>query len=123
MSATCRSCGADIIWAETVNGKAIPLDAKPERRQVFVLSEDNLILAGREDVVNANETTVRTVPTYTPHHATCPQGEAWRKAKRSSPENRIKAALNELGVPGEGYPAPVANAVEILSGKRPAPSA
>jgi hypothetical protein len=26
----------------------------------------------------------------------------------------VEAALNELGVPGEGYPAPVANAVDIL---------
>lgn len=26
----------------------------------------------------------------------------------------IRAALNELGVPGPGYPAPVANAVDIL---------
>jgi hypothetical protein len=26
----------------------------------------------------------------------------------------IKKVLNELGVPGEGYPAPVANAVYIL---------
>ena len=26
----------------------------------------------------------------------------------------IKRALSELGVPGEGYPASVANAVEIL---------
>jgi hypothetical protein len=26
----------------------------------------------------------------------------------------LEAALQELGVPGEGYPAPVANAVEIL---------
>lgn len=30
-------------------------------------------------------------------------------------EAAIRAALNELGVPGEGYPAPVANAHEILS--------
>lgn len=27
----------------------------------------------------------------------------------------VQAALNELGVPGEGYPAPVANAVEFLN--------
>ena len=26
----------------------------------------------------------------------------------------IKSALNELGVPGKNYPAPVANAVEVL---------
>lgn len=27
----------------------------------------------------------------------------------------IRASLDELGVPGEGYPAPVSNAVEYLS--------
>jgi len=27
----------------------------------------------------------------------------------------IRRVLNELGIPGEGYPAPVANAVEILT--------
>ena len=29
-------------------------------------------------------------------------------------ESAVKAALDELGVPGPDYPAPVANAVEIL---------
>jgi hypothetical protein len=32
-------------------------------------------------------------------------------------EWRIERALKELGIPGEGYPAPVANAVEILNEK------
>lgn len=26
----CRSCGAPIIWARTLRGKAIPLDAEPD---------------------------------------------------------------------------------------------
>lgn len=29
-------------------------------------------------------------------------------------ETAIEKALEELGVPGEGYPAPVTNAVEVL---------
>ena len=32
----------------------------------------------------------------------------------------IRKALDELGVPGEGYPAPIANAVEILRAALPA---
>lgn len=36
-------------------------------------------------------------------------------AKYDKLHKAIHAALNELGVPGDGYPAPVANAVEILS--------
>jgi hypothetical protein len=32
-------------------------------------------------------------------------------------EERIRRALNELGIPQSGYPAPVANAVSILRGK------
>ena len=36
----CRSCGAEIVWAKTSDtDKNIPLDAKPERRFVF-LSDD-----------------------------------------------------------------------------------
>ena len=27
--ATCRSCGADIIWALTLHGKHMPMDAVP----------------------------------------------------------------------------------------------
>jgi hypothetical protein len=32
-------------------------------------------------------------------------------------EERIRRALNELGIPQSGYPAPVANAVSILRGE------
>jgi hypothetical protein len=26
---TCRSCGEEIVWAETVNGKRVPFDLDP----------------------------------------------------------------------------------------------
>lgn len=28
--ATCRSCSAEIIWCETSNGKAMPVDFEPD---------------------------------------------------------------------------------------------
>lgn len=37
------------------------------------------------------------------------------KDKLSTLRGRVHAAMNELGIPGEGYPAPVANAHAILS--------
>jgi hypothetical protein len=48
-------------------------------------------------------------------------------SEREALREAIRAALNELGVPQPGYPAPVVNAVEILSAAlaapRPAPPA
>lgn len=32
----CKSCKADILWARTIDGKAMPVDAKPEKRLVAV---------------------------------------------------------------------------------------
>ena len=50
---------------------------------------------------------------------------AWKAHKATlngHVEDRIDRALKELGVPGDGYPAPVANAVAILSDGREVPS-
>lgn len=41
--------------------------------------------------------------------------EAGRTAGESRFRDAIQNALDELGVPGDGYPAPVANAHAILS--------
>ena len=37
------------------------------------------------------------------------------KSKNKILKEMIQMALNELGVPNEGYPAPVSNAVDILN--------
>lgn len=59
----CRSCGSSIIWGTTANGKSIPLDAKGEKR----------FFIGKSEVAHL-------VDTYSPHHATCPQGKEWKKS-------------------------------------------
>lgn len=41
------------------------------------------------------------------------------EARADAAEEAIAAALNELGVPGGDYPAPVANAVTILTNALP----
>jgi hypothetical protein len=65
----CRSCGADIVWAVTPSGARQPLDAKPDKRIALEMSDDGA------------PPLARIVNTYTPHHATCPDAERWRKRR------------------------------------------
>lgn len=82
MMSRCRSCGAEIFWATSSSGKAMPLNAKPDPMgnvRVFGASSARsaVVLAGeRLELAHA-----AGAPLYMPHHATCPQGRAWRKKK------------------------------------------
>lgn len=67
MSAKCSSCGADILWIKTMTGKAMPLNAKPEKRVVLLTN----------DVTGLQRGDVRD--TYVSHFASCPQADAFRK--------------------------------------------
>lgn len=70
--ATCKSCGAEILWVTTPTGKNAPVDAKPEKRWVEV----KVILEGRPDTAEWV-----LVDTYLPHFATCPQASEHRKGR------------------------------------------
>lgn len=70
--AYCNSCEAEIIWAETVNAKRMPLDAKPTSKGTMVFISGKTRLASDED-----RQLLR--PMYTSHFATCPNAEAHRK--------------------------------------------
>jgi hypothetical protein len=61
--ATCKGCGAEIIWTYTEAGKRIPLDAKPEKRFVWENVPDQY----------------RLKDTYVSHFATCPKAAEFRK--------------------------------------------
>lgn len=64
----CRGCGADIQWAVTKAGKAVPLNHPSEKRFVWSLGVDGL-----EDVI--------LVDTYVSHFVTCPEVDLFRKEK------------------------------------------
>jgi hypothetical protein len=81
MADRCRSCQAEIIWAVTTKGNAVPLDVAEERRMVFVTADDTKRIAERDSVLDGDAKTVRLVPTFTNHFATCPDAESWRKKK------------------------------------------
>jgi hypothetical protein len=81
----CRSCRAEIWWAETLAGKRIPVDTEPA-------PDGNVVLlrGGRGEappvVLVMSQAQADTVipdvgPRYMSHYATCPQAAEWRKRR------------------------------------------
>ena len=65
----CRSCKAPIIWAESVKGKKMPIDA--ER-----VDDGNFEIVGGQAFTVAN-----SGPHYQSHFASCPEANIWREAR------------------------------------------
>lgn len=61
----CRSCGAEIVWALTANGKRAPFDAKPITTTPLKPIDSHEYLAGV------------SVRGYVSHFVTCPQSRSW----------------------------------------------
>lgn len=80
--AKCRSCTAAIIWAETVKGKRMTVDAAPA-------DGGNIRLEYRRGDVPPLAHVVPKVERgnygdeswYTSHFATCPQADEWRRPR------------------------------------------
>jgi hypothetical protein len=69
----CRSCGADIAWALTTNGKRIPVDVEPaENGNIRLRRVAGQVLA---DVVKPGSER----PLRVSHFATCPDAARHRK--------------------------------------------
>ncbi len=77
----CRSCKGRIIWCVTEAGNRQPIDADPVANGNIAL----VIIGGvpHSKVVRPEDPEEDVVPPerYISHHATCPQGKAW-KARR-----------------------------------------
>ena len=65
--AKCKSCGAEIVWKKTPNGKNIPLDADSEEKMAMVSAKDT-------DVVFIGDC-------FRVHWATCHNADQHRKAR------------------------------------------
>lgn len=77
----CASCGAPVVWAVTMNDKAMPVDPDP-------VENGNLILeptaAGTRAAFVARPPELADDPNgdrWVSHFATCPQSKTWRKPK------------------------------------------
>lgn len=67
MSAVCKSCGAEIVWARTTKGKAIPLDAEPVGQKGLFKVIAGVAITDEE-------------PLYQTHFVSCPNAAGHRKA-------------------------------------------
>ena len=69
MNDRCRRCRAQIKWARTENGKAMPLDFHPNQDGNIELVNGIAVVLGGDNLAHARET--NTV-LHMPHFATCP---------------------------------------------------
>lgn len=73
--ASCRSCGAPIVWARfEKSGKNTPLDEQPTPRGNLVSVSGKVRVATDEDRHLAR-------PLYTNHFSTCPDASDWRSKR------------------------------------------
>lgn len=71
MAATCKECGAKLIWARTKSGAAMPLNFA-----VVAGVQPNIVLQGNvAHVVNPGN------GTHVSHWATCPKSKEFRKPR------------------------------------------
>ena len=69
--ATCKSCGARVMWCVTTTGKRMPVDARESPR-------GNLTLALQPDGELLARYTYPGTGTHTSHFATCPHADQHR---------------------------------------------
>jgi hypothetical protein len=70
---TCRSCGAQILWAITANGRYLPVDADPDPSGSIRLHRSE----GGDLLANVGGTD--DGPLYRSHFASCPDADHHRR--------------------------------------------
>ena len=80
---TCRACDAEIVFAETRNGKRMPVDVEPNPDGNCYLSKDGTdatvqVLAG-DDLAEAKRSGLQL---HKSHFTTCPESADFRRRDR-----------------------------------------
>ena len=79
--ATCRTCGAAIVWTVTDSGKALPIDPHPDpalgniRIPTGFTPPVAATVYGPDDARRARDGGTQM---YVSHFVTCPQADEWR---------------------------------------------
>jgi hypothetical protein len=71
----CRTCGAEIVWAEMPSGKMNCFDVKTSPSGMWAL-DDRSSPPKAAKIVRAEGS---SEPGFTSHFAGCPQASAWRR--------------------------------------------
>lgn len=72
-TSTCRGCGREIFWIETRSGKKAPVDIERTHAE----KDDTWMVNDEGKFFKAN----RGDEGHTPHFATCPQADKFRKER------------------------------------------
>lgn len=75
----CRSCGAEIRWVVSSNGKSMPLDATPDPAG---------LVAVHNGVAHVGRNMVEGEQKFTSHFATCPNARDHRKDVQNRRDGR-----------------------------------
>ncbi len=88
----CRFCGAPILWAQTKNGRAMPVDAAPfPRDQIAPSGRWRLVREGGALRVFHDVAAIEVAEVWVAHFATCPAKVP--SAKRGGLEPAIRERL------------------------------
>ena len=83
--AICKSCGAEILWAKTPNGRMMPLDMQPTPTgNIRLLSDGTCEVLTKDDLDGIDEkcSLGSYVPRlHTSHFSSCPGASEHRKAR------------------------------------------
>ena len=71
MRATCKSCGATIIWVKTTKAENMPIDAEP-RPDGNIYLEGGIAFYGESMFAKER---------YASHFAVCPDAASWRRRR------------------------------------------
>ncbi len=72
MMATCRSCGAEVIWVITARSKRMPLSVESGHLRFVLKPHDDIF---------SSDPFAEAVPTYLSHFADCPNADQHRKTR------------------------------------------
>jgi len=76
----CKSCGAEIEWWTTTDGKKMPVDVSPAPYWCPMPGATVVLkVAGRQAIVVKVPTDRPMAEVRLSHFATCPQGAQWSK--------------------------------------------
>ena len=86
MKEHCRSCGAEIFWAKTTQGKNMPIDSSPVEDGTILISVRTGAQVAEpqskdqvEELKKQNKANGQPHRLFKSHFATCPQSKTWRK--------------------------------------------
>ena len=90
LMATCKACGAYMLWVKIAPQKSMPVDPDP-------LDDDSGVVAAKKNdagiyvgyVISKRRPVQPGYWTYTPHHATCPKVAQFRPAKPAPPAESL----------------------------------